>query len=84
MKEVCVKIQSEGGRSLARGAGPSETDLAVSACEDVSEDGMAFSTQVSLLTQRSVYSFLTPLVRSRVDCFPRDSVRDVAQTALPW
>ena len=78
-----MKIQSEGGRSLARGAGPSETDLAVSACEDISEDSMAFSTQVSLLTQRSVYSFLT-LVRSRVDCFPRDSVRDVAQTALPW
>lgn len=30
-----------------RGAGPSETDLAVSACEDVSEDSTAFSTQVS-------------------------------------
>lgn len=79
-----MKIQSEGGRSLARGAGPSKKDLAGSACKHVSEDSMAFSTQISLLTQRSLYSFLTPLERSRVDCFPRDSVRDVAQTALPW
>lgn len=79
-----MKIQSEGGRSLARGTGPSKKDLAVSACEDVSEDSMAFFTQVSPLTQRSMYSFLTPLERSRVDCFSRDSIRDVAQRALPW
>lgn len=73
-----MKIQSEGIRSLARGTGPSKKDLAVSACEDVSADSMAFFTLVFPLTQCSRDSFLPPLERSRVDRFSRDSVRDVA------